>query len=169
MAMKKTIILLSLAVIGVSCNHTKPATEAADSATTGSSTSSGNIFGAAVPEADAMPAAQLTDAITGKDSLQVTVAAEVVESCQAKGCWMDVKLADNTTMKVTFRDYGFFVPVEDLKGRQVIFTGTARREVVSVADQRHYAEDAGKSREEIAAITAPKEELRFVADGVILK
>ncbi|MFD3001007.1 DUF4920 domain-containing protein [Pontibacter toksunensis] len=126
-------------------------------------------FGAEVSQAGAIPAAQLSEAVAGKDSLQATVAAEVVESCQAKGCWMDVKLADNSTMKVTFRDYGFFVPVEDLKGRQVVFTGTAKREVISVEDQRHYAKDAGKPEVEIAAIKAPKEELRFIADGVILK
>lgn len=82
---------------------------------------------------------------------------------------MDVKLAENSIMKVTFRDYGFFMPVEDLKGRKVVFTGIAKREVISVDDQRHYAKDAGKSETEIASITSPKEELRFVADGVILK
>ncbi len=82
---------------------------------------------------------------------------------------MDVKLKDSSTMKVTFRDYGFFLPTENLKGRTVVFTGTAKRETISVEDQRHYAKDAGKSNDEIAAITSPKEELRFVADGVILK
>jgi hypothetical protein len=122
-----------------------------------------------VAEVNVIPAAQLADAVAGKDSVQATVAAEVVESCQAKGCWMDVKLADNSTMKVTFRDYGFFVPAEDLQGRQVVFTGTARREVISVEDQRHYAQDAGKPAQEIADIKEPKEELRFIADGVLLK
>ena len=82
---------------------------------------------------------------------------------------MDVKLADGSAMKVTCRDYGFFLPVEDLKGRTVVFAGTAKHEVISVDDQRHFAEDAGKSAEEIQAITTPQEELRFVADGVILK
>jgi hypothetical protein len=39
----------------------------------------------------------------------------------------------------------------------------------SVAELQHYAEDAGKSKEEIAKITEPKLELTFVADGVIVK
>lgn len=167
--MKNSLLLLILAAATFGCNQTNPSADTPGTGGTTTEVTAASSYGAAVTEANALPAAGLTEAVAGKDSVQTTVAAEVVESCQAKGCWMDVKLADNSTMKVTFRDYGFFVPVEDLKGRQVVFTGTAKREVISVEDQRHYAKDAGKSESEIAAITAPKEELRFIADGVILK
>jgi hypothetical protein len=37
-----------------------------------------------------------------------------------------------------------------------------------VAELQHYAEDAGKSKEEIAKINSPKTELTFVADGVLV-
>lgn len=167
--MKKGFLILNLAFITFSCNQQTPAADATEVPAASATPSGGTTYGAAVSEARAIPAAGLKEAVAGKDSIQATVAAEVVESCQAKGCWMDVKLADNSTMKVTFRDYGFFLPVEDLKGREVIFTGTALHQQVSVEDQRHYAKDAGKPAAEIAAITAPKEELRFIADGVILK
>jgi hypothetical protein len=33
---------------------------------------------------------------------------------------------------------------------------------------RHFAEDAGKSKEEIAKITKPEFEMGFEADGIIL-
>ncbi len=46
--------------------------------------------------------------------------------------------------------------------------GYAFRDVTPVDELRHYAEDAGKSKEEIAAITQPKEEMKFLASGVIL-
>ncbi|GAB3539044.1 hypothetical protein GCM10027443_35130 [Pontibacter brevis] len=167
--MKNIALALCLAAGSFSCNQVKTAADTPANEMTATESNTGSTYGAAVPEAGVIPATQLSEAVAGKDSLQATVAAEVVESCQAKGCWMDVKLADNSTMKITFRNYGFFVPVEDLKGRQVIFTGTAKREVISVEDQRHYAQDAGKPEAEIAAIIAPKEELRFIADGVILK
>jgi hypothetical protein len=42
-------------------------------------------------------------------------------------------------------------------------------DTTTVAQLRHYAEDAGKSKEEIAKITEPKIELTFMADGVIVK
>ena len=167
--MKKTLIVLLIASVAYGCSQKAPVTAASGEADADIATSPGTTYGAAVSEADVLPANQLVSALAGKDSLQATVAAEIAESCQAKGCWMDVRLSDGSTMKVTFRKYGFFVPVADLKGRQVVFTGTALHQQVSVEDQRHYAADAGKSAAEIAAITAPKKEVRFVADGVILR
>lgn len=163
--MKKGALILFMATGAFSCSQQTPATVA----TATSAAAAGTTYGASVSEAEVIPASQLERAVAGKDSIQATVAAEVVESCQAKGCWMDVKLAGNSTMKVTFRNYGFFVPIEDLKGRQFVFTGTALHQQVSVEDQRHYAADAGKSAAEIAAINTPKDELCFIADGVILK
>lgn len=147
------------------CSQTQPETETE----TESTAQADNTYGAEFAEESIISTAQLQESLGNQDSIQATVTAEIVESCQSKGCWMDVKLQDGSTMKVTFRDYGFFVPVEDLSGRQVVMTGTAKHEVISVDDQRHFAEDAGKSAEEIAAINQPREELRFVADGVKLK
>ncbi|MBC5991375.1 DUF4920 domain-containing protein [Pontibacter cellulosilyticus] len=166
--MKKTIFGAFAIVALVACNQTKP-TETTEPTASTASAETGNTYGASFAAENVVSPAELQTQVQGKDSVEAVVSTEIVESCQSKGCWMDVKLADNSTMKVTFRDYGFFLPVEDLKGRTVIFKGTAKREVISVDDQRHYAQDAGKSKEEIAAITQPKEELRFVADGVILK
>lgn len=165
--MKKTLLLFTALVSFYGCkqattNTTEPATEQSTTANT-------NRFGASVEEGEAIAPTELVKQVAGQDSIQATVAAEVVESCQAKGCWMDVKLADGNSMKVTFRDYGFFLPIEDLKGRTAVFTGTAKQELISVADQQHYAKDAGKTDAEVALITQPKQELRFVADGVILK
>ena len=68
---------------------------------------------------------------------------------------------------VRFKDYGFFMPL-DIAGREVIMNGKAFYQTTSVDDLRHYAEDAGKSQEEIDAITEPKRELAFLADCVIL-
>ncbi|PRY12368.1 uncharacterized protein DUF4920 [Pontibacter ummariensis] len=166
--MKKVFLLIGLAAVASACN--RPDTTTSTTETTNPPTAEPTqAFGAAFSEAPVVPAARLQEMAAGKDSVQATVEGEIIASCQAKGCWMDVKLAENSIMKVTFRDYGFFMPVEDLKGRKVVFTGIAKREVISVDDQRHYAKDAGKSETEIASITSPKEELRFVADGVILK
>ena len=57
---------------------------------------------------------------------------------------------------------------KDISGRKVVMQGIAYREVTSVDELRHYAEDAGKSAAEIALITKPKEELKFMASGVVL-
>lgn len=166
--MKKILFPFLTLSIFWGCNQEQPAT-GQETEITEENTAGGNSYGAGFAEDNVVSVAQLQEAVQQQDSLQAVVTGEIATSCQSKGCWMDVKLADSSTMKVTFRDYGFFLPVEDLEGKTVVFTGTAKREVVSVDDQRHYAKDAGKPESEINAITGPKEELRFVADGVILK
>lgn len=116
----------------------------------------------------AIPATQLAVKMTGKEALNTKVEGTVESVCQAKGCWMKVKTSDGETMRVTFRDYGFFVP-KDIVGKTVVVEGTAQTTTTPVAELRHYAEDAGKSKDEIAKITQPEKALTFVADGVIVK
>ncbi|MGV3540216.1 MAG: DUF4920 domain-containing protein, partial [Rufibacter sp.] len=71
-------------------------------------------------------------------------------------------------MRVSYKDYGFFLPAQ-VKGKLVVFEGVAFHDTVSVEDQRHFAEDAGKSEAEIATITQPKPVISFVASGVTVK
>ena len=105
----------------------------------------------------------------GKEELNCKIKAEVITSCKKKGCWMDVKMNDGSRMKVTFKDYGFFVPKEGLSGKTAYMQGKAVREEVSVDMLRHYAEDAGKTEEEVAAITEPEDGITFIANGVIIE
>ena len=107
----------------------------------------------------------LAQAMGGKDSLEVKLVGKAAEVCQAKGCWMTLPTADGKSMRVRFKDYAFFVP-KNLGGHEVIVQGWAHREVVPVAYLRHYAQDAGKSEKEIAAITKDEQQLTFEADGV---
>ncbi len=129
----------------------------------------GETFGEVITADGAVNYEDLLAQIEGKDSLVVKIAGTVDAVCQMKGCWMNIKSADanNPEMMVKFKDYGFFVP-KDIAGRKVIMQGVAYREITPVDELRHYAEDAGKSKEEIEAITEPKEELKFMASGVLL-
>ncbi len=103
------------------------------------------------------------------EKMDAKVTGKIESVCQVKGCWMNI-VSDDTSkeeMFVQFVDYGFFMP-KDCTGKKAIMDGYAYREVTSVEELRHYAEDEGKSKEEIAAITEPEEELKFLASGVIL-
>jgi len=95
----------------------------------------------------------------------VTVKGKVVDVCDKKGCWLTIETEDNTQFFVKMKDYGFFVPTA-LKGKNVVLEGSAEKKVTSVDEQKHYAEDAKKPQAEIDAITKPKEEIRFVANGI---
>lgn len=81
---------------------------------------------------------------------------------------MDMQLPDGQTMKITFKDYAFFVPKGMTKNYGII-EGVAKKETISVAMLRHYAQDAGKSKEEIEKITTPKTTITFEAIGVIIE
>jgi len=100
------------------------------------------------------------------DTVAVKFTSEVKEVCQNKGCWMRMDMGEEEAM-VKFKDYGFFMP-KDIAGRDVIVSGQAFVEEVSVDEQRHYAEDAGKSKEEINAITVPKRTLSIISNGVLI-
>ena len=100
------------------------------------------------------------------DTVNVKFRAQVKSVCQMKGCWMRVDIGNEESM-VRFKDYGFFMP-KDIAGDEVIVEGIAFIENLSVEDQKHYAEDAGKSEEEIALITEPKKSLAFISSGVLI-
>ncbi|MFB0945405.1 MAG: ribosomal protein S4E [Spirosomataceae bacterium] len=102
------------------------------------------------------------------DSDNVKITGEVESVCVVKGCWMKLKLADGKTMRVTFKDYGFFVPM-DIVGKEVVMEGNAKVKETSVEDLQHYAKDAGKSADEIAKITEGTKEMAFEATGVLVK
>jgi hypothetical protein len=105
------------------------------------------------------------DKIEMNDSLDITFKAKVNEVCKMKGCWMKIGLDNDKEVMVKFKDYGFFVP-KDIEGKEVIVSGKAFVNLVSVDELKHYAEDAGKTKEEIAAITKPAKTYSFEAEGV---
>jgi hypothetical protein len=111
---------------------------------------------------------KLLKKLSKKDSVETKIVANVDAVCQMKGCWMNIGEESGTSTKVRFKDYGFFVP-KDIAGKEVIVEGVAFKEITSVNDLRHYAEDAGKPKAEIDAITEPKEEIMFIATGVLVK
>lgn len=97
----------------------------------------------------------------------VRVSAKVTEVCQAKGCWMMLTDGGSTAVRVTFKDYGFFVP-KDLAGKTIIAEGLLTEEVLTEEDARHYAEDGGKSKAEIAKIKGEQKQITMVALSVFV-
>jgi hypothetical protein len=151
--MKKILILTIITSIFWSCD---------------SSIGQQRNFGEKVDPSGAIQMADMMKQMQSKESLVATVEGKVSSVCQAKGCWMKIETGTGESIRVTFKDYGFFVP-KDLSGSTIIMKGVASYNVTSVEELRHYAEDAKKSKEEIEKITEPKKELVFEADGVLIK
>ncbi|HZV69634.1 MAG TPA: DUF4920 domain-containing protein [Saprospiraceae bacterium] len=131
----------------------------------------GDSFGAGVSKpSESVAFADVMQKLEVNDSVKVVMKAKVGEVCQAKGCWMnlvDPVATSDDALFVKFKDYAFFVP-KDISGREVLVEGVAYKEETTVDELRHYAEDAGKSAEEIAKITEPVSEKKFMATGVVL-
>ncbi len=155
----KNILFLSVLFLAFACNQAPEQTAEVVEL---------EYYGEEITEEGALEVAKLAEMMADGEQQEVKLVATIEECCQKKGCWMKVDMGDGKTMRVTFKDYGFFVPM-DAAGRQVVMEGVASYEETSVEALRHYAEDAGQSADEIAAITEGKKELVFEAKGVILK
>jgi hypothetical protein len=94
------------------------------------------------------------------DTTTVKFKAPIDAVCKSKGCWMRLDLGEEEVF-VKFKDYAFFVPTDA--------TGEAIVEETSVQEQQHLALDAGMSADDIAAIIAPKRELKLMATGVLME
>jgi hypothetical protein len=127
----------------------------------------GMTYGAATTPDNAVSIKGLQDIMAKKDESAVKVKGKVVDVCPKKGCWVTLETPDQSKVFVKMKDYGFFVPTE-LIGKNVVIDGEAKLVETSVEELRHYAEDAKKSPEEIAAITAPKKEIRLTAAGILV-
>lgn len=127
----------------------------------------GVSYGAGTDKKGATNVAKMEQTVQSNGQFNGKVTAKVTEVCLEKGCWMRVDKGNGQTMTVRFKDYGFFMP-KDIVGHTVVLEGEAKQKEVSVAQQRHFAQDAGKSKEEIEKITEPKKETQFIATGVLV-
>ena len=96
------------------------------------------------------------------------LSGEIINVCPKKGCWMNLKV-DEDTIFVKFKDYSFFVPKTGVESKLAFISGNISKDTISVERLRHYAEDAGKSSDEIEKIVKPEFKLSFLADGVAIK
>lgn len=157
--MKKVLIILGMAAIAACSNSSAPKEQEAENQV--------NTFGETFETDGALAMADFINTMEGSEMNDVKLKGTVSEVCQTKGCWMSLDKGDGSTMRVTFKDYGFFVP-KDCGGKEVTILGKAYMDTTSIDDLKHYAKDAGKSDEEIEQIIEPEVELAFEASGVVL-
>ena len=166
--MKSFNILLVLILVIVSCKDKNSTSVKADTA---AETVKYSSYGDEIQSVGAISHLEMWKNYNGlvvSDTLSSKFTATVTEVCQAKGCWMKLKLEDGQEAMVRFKDYGFFMP-KDIVGKEVVVNGRAFIEEQSVEDQKHFAEDAGESEAQLALITEPKKTYSFEANGVLIK
>lgn len=168
--MKRIFLVFAAAALLAACSSEPQKSTSTESTTVETSMGKFDAYGEVITPDSAMDATMLVAEMGNAPSFDAKIKGKVVDVCVKKGCWMAVELGNGETMRVTFKDYGFFVPnsKEIMVGKEVVFQGTAKFETVSVADQKHYAEDGGESKEAIDAIKEDKNSLSFEAVGVLV-
>jgi hypothetical protein len=69
-------------------------------------------------------------------SADVTTTGTVRRACSRKGCWMELAQGEGPGCRVTFKDYGFFVPT-DSAGSQARVQGRLETQNVPAPRVRH--------------------------------
>jgi len=90
----------------------------------------------------------------------VRVVARVAEVCQKKGCFF-IAQEGNAVVRISFKDYGFFVPT-DISGKRVTFVGEVVAREISADEADHYTEDLGAA----ASPVEPGKVFEIVATSV---
>lgn len=126
------------------------------------------FYGSVIDTDGTMTGADMRAALEESGRAEVRFGGEITATCAKKGCWMDVASGEDTVF-VRFLDYGFFVPTEGAEGKRTVVQGEAFYDTLTVPMLKHYAEDAGKSQEEIDAINEPELRLAFTATGVMIE
>ncbi len=125
-------------------------------------------------KAEAKDAMTLSEVVAKADKLKeqrVCVKAEITNVCAHRGCWMEVSDGAHVA-RVRFTKSeactdGFLVP-RNAAGHRVYLNGTVEVVTLSEADAKHYAEDGGKSIDEIEKIKGPQTEITIFADAVMI-
>ncbi len=118
-------------------------------------------YGEPITDTDALAIESLIQEVTDQ-SQTFKVRGTIEEVCQMKGCWMTLRNESNANIRVTFKDYGFFVP-KDISGSEVVIEGTAMTELLDEDVARHYAEDGGVEYQD-----SMRNAISFVAHGVLV-
>lgn len=170
--MKYIIFIFALSLTLFSCKDNKEQTKEAVEVTEEivEEKSQYQAFGAEITDKDVVG----QDVMMAKynkmkpgDTTNIKFLAKVNSVCQKMGCWMRLDMGKEVESLVKFKDYGFFVP-KDISGEEVIVQGKAFVEETSVEDLKHFAEDGGKTKAEIDAITEPELTFSFISEGVLL-
>jgi hypothetical protein len=168
--MKKTLIPFALLItMGIfSCNKESAQTPKKTYEVVGEAEVVPGHYGDIIEDNGAAGLTDMVSRVEEAGTFEGKISGEIKEVCTKKGCWFAMELPNGTSMRVTFKDYGFFIPTNS-QGFPITLQGVATLTETDVETLRHYAEDQGKSKEEIEAITAPKKEITFEATGVVIK
>jgi hypothetical protein len=147
------------------CDHP----DAPKAATAPAATKDGVVLrGEKLPATSGTPVTELLAKPASFEGKSVVVEGEVRRACSAKGCWMELAptaKAAGAGVRVTFKDYGFFVPT-DSAGSHARVAGVVKVSELSAELTRHYE---GEGATVPRGADGKPREVQLVATGVELR
>lgn len=124
------------------------------------------VRGEKLKGATAVEMKKLLESPSDFDGKTVMVEAKVRKACEKKGCWMELAGEEKGPgVRVTFKDYGFFVPL-DSAGSTAKVEGVVKLAELSEQKAKHYEGEG-------ASVPKGKDgkyrEVQLVATGVELR
>jgi hypothetical protein len=126
------------------------------------------LYGDVMPESDqSMLLSQAIEVLNEKadlgSSLSGKFSGKIKQVCQKKGCFMIMHDGDYFA-RVTFENYGFFVPKDIVDMNAVVFGHLSQIER-SVRQINHFLEDAGQA----PTANSPRKEYSIIASSVLAR
>ena len=165
--MKYLVLLFAIVFFSACGSHNHDHEGDATAETTEGTNPNAGWYGEEFEFTEAITASEIAGLMNDASENEFVIKTTIEECCQKKGCWMKVPTADGESMRVSFKDYAFFVPL-DAAGSTITMKGVAMYDTISVDFLKHLAEDANATQEEIDAITEPELAITFEATGVLI-
>jgi hypothetical protein len=127
---------------------------------------SGKHFGAPFTDAKVVALDKAISDVEKYAGKPIKIEGEIKDVCQAKGCWLVVTDGERA-MRVSFKDYGFFVP-KDAAGKKVVLEGTVEKKTISEMHAQHIAQES-KEKTDPSTIKGPQQIITMVATGVEIR
>ena len=146
-----TGIILTFEVYANTLRLSEPVTQTAQSETFG------------VELDNSLPKLSMQDLVTNSPAHLTKgfqVEARIARVCQKKGCFF-IAQQDQHILRVSFRDYGFFIPT-DSNGKTVILAGELVQKELSLEQVAHFKADLKSD----TAMVTPGVVYEIVADSV---
>jgi hypothetical protein len=125
-------------------------------------------YGDKIGAGEQVPLSRVLAAPEGFTQQPVIITGKVRKACSRKGCWMELAESLDATAagcRVTFKDYGFFVPT-DSAGADARVRASVTVETVAASYVKHLEEEGATFSQKNPDGTA--REVRLVATGVEL-
>jgi hypothetical protein len=126
-------------------------------------------FGEKLGTSELVPLSEALTNASNYANRTIRVQGHVRRACSAKGCWMELaqdKSPAAAACRVTFKDYGFFVPT-DSAGAEATVEGQIAIKRLRAGQVKHYEGEGAAFP--IKHEDGSADEVRFVATGVELR